>query len=120
MSETSLYDRLGGEPTIGAVVDKFYDRVLADESVAHYFDDVDMSNQRSHQTEFLSAVTGGPMTYGGEEMADAHAGMGITNAEFDAVAEHLDAALWEFDVDDDDREAVLDAVETYRDGIVEE
>ena len=115
----ALYDRLGGESAVGAVVTEFYDRVLADDEVAHYFDGVDMSEQRSHQTKFLSAVTGGPMQYEGDDMETAHEGWGITDAEFDAIAAHLDGALREFDVDDADREAVLEAVEGFRDDIVE-
>ena len=119
MSEETLYDRLGGEPAIGAVVNEFYDRVLADESVAHYFDDVDMSEQRSHQTKFISAVTGGPIQYGGDDMETAHEGLSITDAEFDAIAGHLDDALCEFDVGDADREAVLEAIDGFRAEIVE-
>ena len=119
MSNETLYDRLGGEPAIGAVVDEFYDRVLADESVAHQFDDVDMSDQRSHQTKFISAVAGGPIQYEGDDMETAHEGLSITDAEFDAIAGHLDDALREFDVDDDDREAVLEAIEGFRDDVVE-
>ncbi|TKX78278.1 group 1 truncated hemoglobin [Halorubrum sp. SD626R] len=119
MPDATLYDRLGGEPAVGAVVTEFYDRVLADDDVSHHFEDVDMSEQRSHQTKFLSAVTGGPMQYEGDDMEASHGGMGITAAEFDAVAGHLDDALREFDVDDADREAVLEAVEGFRDDIVE-
>ncbi|MFO8115977.1 MAG: group 1 truncated hemoglobin [Halorubrum sp.] len=119
MPDETLYDRLGGEQAVGAVVDEFYDRVLADERVAHHFDDVDMVNQRSHQTAFLSAVAGGPMRYEGDDMATAHEGLGVTDAEFDAIAGHLDGALREFDVADADREAVMEAVEGYRDDIVE-
>ena len=119
MSDATLYDRLGGEPAVGAVVNEFYDRVLADEQVSHHFDDVDMMDQRSHQTKFLSAVTGGPMQYEGDDMETAHEGMAITDSEFDAVAGHLDAALREFDVADADREAVMETVEGYRDDIVE-
>jgi len=120
MPDATLYDRLGGEPAIGAVVDEFYDRVLDDERVAHHFDDVEMADQRSHQTKFLSAVTGGPMQYEGEDMRTAHEAMGITDAEFDAVAAHLDGALREFDVADADREAVMETVEGFRDDVVEE
>jgi len=40
----TLYERLGGEDAIAAVVDEFYDRVMADGQVAGYFDDVDMQN----------------------------------------------------------------------------
>ena len=57
---------------VGAVVNGFYDRVLADERVAHHFEDADASAQRSHQTRFLSAVTGGPMRYEGDETETAH------------------------------------------------
>ncbi len=119
MSEATLYERLGGEPAIGAVVNEFYDRVLADDRVSSSFDGVDMAAQRSHQTKFLSAVTGGPMQYDGAEMGEAHAELAISDEEFDVVAGHLDAALREFDVDEADREAVMNAVEAYREAIVE-
>ena len=119
MPNETLYERLGGEPAIGAVVNEFYDRVLADERVNHYFDDVDMAEQRSHQTKFLSAVTGGPMQYKSEEMATAHEELAITAAEFETVATHLDEALRVFDVDDDDREAVMEAVAGFEGDIVD-
>jgi len=118
MPNETLYDRLGGEPAIGAVVEEFYDRVLADERVAHHFEDVDMAAQRSHQTKFLSAVTGGPIQYEGEDMASAHAGLEITGEEFRIVATHLDEALRAFDVDEADREAVMEAVAGFEDDVV--
>ncbi|TKX74320.1 group 1 truncated hemoglobin [Halorubrum sp. GN11_10-6_MGM] len=118
MSNETLYDRLGGEPAIGAVVEEFYDRVLDDDRVSHHFDGVDMAEQRSHQTKFLSAVTDGPMRYEGDEMATAHEDLAITPAEFDAVAAHLDEALRTFDVDDADREAVMEAVAGFEGDVV--
>ncbi len=117
MSET-LYDRLGGEDAIAAVVDRFYERVIADEQVAHYFDDVDMQKQRAHQAQFISAVAGGPVDYSGEDMEAAHDDLGITKPDFDAIVAHLEASLEEFDVPADDRTAVLDAVGQYEDDIV--
>ncbi|SEW25323.1 group I truncated hemoglobin [Natrinema salifodinae] len=117
MTET-VYDRLGGEDAIADVVDRFYERVVADDQVAHYFDDVDMQKQRVHQTQFISSVTGGPVEYTGEEMAAAHADLGIGPADFEAIATHLDDTLAEFGVDEDDRQAVLEAIESYRGDIV--
>ncbi|QLG49679.1 group I truncated hemoglobin [Natrinema halophilum] len=114
----SLYERLGGEDSIAAVVDEFYDRVVADEQVAHYFDDVDMQKQRAHQTQFISSVADGPVEYSGEKMETAHAALGITSADFQAIATHLEEALMEFDVDEDDREMVLSEIASYRDAIV--
>ncbi|SIR92331.1 group I truncated hemoglobin [Natronorubrum thiooxidans] len=117
MSKT-IYDRLGGQDAIAAVVDRFYDRVVADEQVAHYFDDVDMHRQRAHQTQFLSAVAGGPVDYTGADMAAAHDDLEITKPDFDAIVGHLEAALEAFEVNPDDRDAVLAAVGEYEDAIV--
>ncbi|TMT85211.1 group 1 truncated hemoglobin [Haloterrigena sp. H1] len=117
MSDT-LYERLGGEDAIAAVVDEFYDRVVADEQVAYYFEDVDMQQQRAHQTQFISSVAGGPIEYSGDDMETAHDHLGITPSEFEAIATHLGDALAAFDVDEDDRQAVLEAVASYQDNIV--
>jgi hemoglobin len=118
MSEDTLYERLGEREAIVAVVDEFYDRVLADEQLEAYFEDSDPADLRRHQTQFLSHVTGGPVTWDGDDMASAHEHLGVTTADFGRVAEHLDGALREFDVADADREAVMDAVASYEDAIV--
>ena len=39
-----------------------------------------------HLVELVSATTGGPLKYEGRDMKRAHAGMMITDAEFDALA----------------------------------
>lgn len=118
MSEDTLYERLGGNESIEAVVESFYDRVLADELVNGYFEEVDMQRQVAHQTQFISSVTGGPVEYSGAEMREVHGGMGITEAEFEAIAVHLDTTLREFDVPDGDRGAVMDEIASYEDAIV--
>ncbi|AHF98326.1 globin [Halostagnicola larsenii XH-48] len=118
MPERTLYERLGGEDAITAVVDEFYDRVMEDELVAGYFDGVDMQKQRAHQAQFISSVTGGPVDYSGGEMAAVHADMGISPSEFQAIATHLDDALRTFDVDEDEREAVLEEIASYQGAIV--
>lgn len=118
MPENTLYERLGGEESIETVVTEFYDRVMADELVNHYFSDTDMQRQITHQAQFISSVTGGPVEYTGEEMKAAHEGMGISHEEFDAIACHLDDALIEFEVPTEDREHVLEAVASYEGDIV--
>ncbi|TYL39779.1 group 1 truncated hemoglobin [Natronococcus pandeyae] len=117
MSDT-LYDRLGGQDAIAAVVDRFYERMLEDDRVAHFFEDIDMQRQVAHQTQFLSAVTGGPVDYTGENMEAAHTHLDISRAEFAVVATHLEETLEEFEVDAHDREAVLSEVASYEDAIV--
>ncbi|MDL5363016.1 group 1 truncated hemoglobin [Halalkalicoccus sp. NIPERK01] len=119
MPEQTLYERLGGEESIEAVVDRFYGHVMADDLVNGYFEDVDMQRQIAHQTQFISAVTGGPVEYSGEDMRAAHEGMGINEEEFNAIARHLNTALKEFEVPEAEREDVLDEIASYQGAIVE-
>ena len=118
-ADETIFDRLGGHEAVESVVDDFYDRVLADERVVHHFEDADTTALRAHQVQFISMVTGGPVQYTGDDMEEAHRGIGITDEEFDAVATHLDTALDENGVADEDRERVLAQVEELRPGIVE-
>lgn len=90
---TSIYEKIGGKASLDAVVDAFYKRVLADESLAPVFDGVDMQRQRNHQVAFLAVALGGPNHYQGAGMKAAHDGRGITDNHFGAVAGHLQATL---------------------------
>jgi len=118
MSEETLHERLGGQAAIDLVVDEFYDRVLADESLAPHFEDTDTAALRDHQKEFITFVTGGAEEYEGPDMATAHADLGITDEAFGRVAEHLDASLRACDVADEDREELMGAVAGLQDAIV--
>jgi len=118
MPEDTLYERLGERESIAAVVDEFYDRVLADEELTEYFENTDTAALRYHQTQFLTSVTGGPVEWDGDDMATAHAELGVTAADFGRIAGHLDDALGEFDVPTAEREAVMEAVASYEADIV--
>lgn len=98
----SLYERLGGQEAIKQVVDVFYNRILADETVSHFFDHTDMEKQRRHQTLFISFATGGSNQYTGHSMEKAHEGMNIQHEHFMAIVHHLIASLKEFNVGDED------------------
>lgn len=98
MSDKSLYERLGGEAAVEAAVDIFYRKVLSDERIAHYFEGVDMNVQRAKQKAFLTLAFGGPNSYTGQDLRNAHARMKLTEADFDAVMEHLGATLTELRV----------------------
>ena len=43
--------------------------------------------------QFVAAATGGPQIYKGKDMATAHKGMNITDAQFDAMMTHLKEAM---------------------------
>jgi hemoglobin len=92
----SLFEQLGGAPAVDAAVDIFYRRVLSDELISGFFDDIDMDAQRSKQKSFLTMAFGGPNHYTGQDMRRAHKRLvdrGLADAHFDAVAGHLQATL---------------------------
>jgi hemoglobin len=89
----SLYERLGGADAIQSVVDGFYERVMADPTLAPFFARTTMARQRRHLASFVAAAAGGPTPYRGRSMRAAHAHLGITQRDFNAVADHLVAEL---------------------------
>lgn len=114
----TFYSKYGGEETISKVVDSFYDLVLADDTVNHFFANTDMEKQRKHQTKFISYALGGPNQYSGQSMAIVHAGMNLQPAHFDAIVNHLRAALTQFGVEKSDIEDALSKVESLREDIL--
>lgn len=90
---STLFEQLGGEGAISAVVDKFYVFMLADPSVAHFFESVNMAKQAVRQKQFITMVTGGPCNYEGKDMKAAHEKLPINKAHFDQTWHHLEQAL---------------------------
>lgn len=118
-SET-IYERIGGREAVEAVVSDFYDRVFDDPTLAPYFADTDREELYAHQVQFVSMVTGGPVSYDGDDMQRAHAGLGITGEAFDHVVEHMEAAFEENGVAEDDIEEILAKVADLRPDVVEQ
>jgi hemoglobin len=89
----STYDAIGGAAAVQAAVDDFYVRVTADPGLAPFFAGRDIPALKEHQRAFIAAAIGGPEQYRGRGIPDVHAPLGITDAQFDAVIDHLVAAL---------------------------
>ena len=86
---------------MSAAVELFYRKVLSDERISHFFEDVDMERQAAKQKAFLTMVCGGPSAYSGQDMRKGHAHLvkrGLNDTHFNAVAEHLSATLLELGV----------------------
>lgn len=96
MSESSLYEQLGGERAITATVGLFYDKVMSDAELAPFFADLDMDRQIQKQIAFMTMAFGGPHDYDGRSLRDAHAGLvarGLGPTHFARVAGHLHDTL---------------------------
>lgn len=117
--ENSLYHKLGGKAAIDAVVEAFYVKVLADNRIKHFFEDISMTKQRRKQKEFLSAAFGGPIPWTGKDLAKAHANIpGLTDAHFDAVAENLQKTLVELKVKKELADQVMAIAASTREAVL--
>lgn len=116
----TIYDEIGGADAVAAAVDNFYDRVLADPELTHFFSDVDLKKLYGHQRAFIGAALGGPASYSGRGMRQAHARLDIRPAHFDAVVGHLVATLTELGVPGPTIEAIGATLAPLKSEIVSE
>lgn len=89
----SLYEQFGGRPGIEALVEELLVRILDDERINRGFAEVDILNLNDRLVEQICVEVGGPCTYTGRSMAESHAGLGLGEADFNALVEDLVAAM---------------------------
>lgn len=100
---TTLFEQLGGQKVVDAIVDRFYHIVLDDDRLKHFFADVDMVEQRNHQKRFVAvALSGANSLTGSLMMREGHQhlveNMGLSDAHFDAFVGDLTRAMSDFGV----------------------
>lgn len=119
----SLYSRIGGEPVLSAWVRNFYGKALKDERIRRYFDFADateMEAQIQRQIAFIGAVIGGP-SGAGQDLHSMYAQLkqlGLTDAHFDALIEHVTATLVGQNVPPPLVEEMKGLCETVRKGVL--
>jgi len=139
-AKLSLFDRLGGEQGVAAIVDDFLQRALEDPRVnwqrhsvkkggfsIHAGESVTWNDKKDnvdrlklHMVQFLALATGGPAHYDGKEIKLAHQDMHIQNPEFDAALGDLKATLDKLKVPNKEQKELLSIVESTRPLIVTE
>ena len=118
----SLYQRLGGYDAIAAVTDDFLARLAGDPSMARFFGGLSkdsLGKLRQHVVEQICLATGGPCVDTGRDMKTSHAGLGITEADWNATVKHLVGSLDKFKVGDKEKGELLAAVSSLKKDIVE-
>jgi hemoglobin len=123
-SKKPLWERLGGEPAVRAVVHDFVVRTAGNPKVNFTRDGqfpVDAAGVKKLEqllVELISATTGGPLKYTGRSMKESHQGMKITEAEFNAMAGDLIATLKKFQVPQAEIDELIGIVATTKPDIV--
>jgi hemoglobin len=117
--DKSLYERLGGEAAISAVIEDFVARVAADARINQKFARSNIDRVKFHLKEQVCAATGGPCKYTGLDMKQSHKNMKVTEGEFTALVEDLIATLDKFNVPEKEKGELLGILGPLKSQIVE-
>jgi hemoglobin len=117
----TLYKRLGGYDALAAVTDDFIGRMAADPALSRFFvGHSDDSKKRIRQlvVDQLCGATGGPCYYIGRDMRSVHAGLAISEADWQKSVDLLVASLDTFKVPQREKDEVLAAIGGLKKDIV--
>lgn len=117
----SVYKQLGGREGIAQIVDDFVANVVADNRINDRFKKLQPAQVfklKSYLSDQICDATGGPCSYVGRTMKETHAGMKITEAEWNATVEALVKALDKNNVPVGAKTALLGALGPMKPDIV--
>jgi hemoglobin len=117
--QKSLYQRLGGKPAITAVVNDFVGNVAKDDRINKLFGDTDIPRLKRLLMQQICAGSGGPCTYEGRSMREAHRGLGVRNQDFDALVQDLIKSLDKFSVPAREQKELLGLLGPMRKDVVQ-
>lgn len=94
IKDKNVYADLGGEQTIAAIVNEFYNSLINDDKLSHYFREANIHHIRlNHITLLVSFLFGGPNRYHGKNMRKIHRGLQITSEEYELAVKHFKNAM---------------------------
>lgn len=120
MEEKSLFDLIGGRPTLERVHKVFYDKLYADKWFKQFFADVDQKTIEDQQTDFMTSSMGGGRIYSGKLPKNAHRHMFITDELFELRSTILRDSIRECGVPADLAEKWLNIDYAFKKSLVKE
>jgi hemoglobin len=118
MEEKSIFELLGGEKVINAVVESTFKKVCKDEIIMEYFQEINITFLMNHQKRLWAYITGGPTYYQGRDMRSTHHCLRLEDIHFDRMMEHYIETLHEFEVDPKLIEKMIERIETLKSEIL--
>lgn len=94
----ALYRDLGGAEGIAKLVDKLIVKYRADQRINGLFQETNFEYFAERLREDICVRAGGPCTYQGLSMAEAHSGMAIREREFNYFVEDTQVAMDELGI----------------------
>ncbi len=108
----SLFERLGGSDGVRKLARTIVDNHLNNPVIRKRYEPLSRNPERfettlQHVVDFLGENAGGPLSYKGRSMTEAHAGMNVSGEEFLAVLDDIMAALQHHGIDEQSQKDVL-------------
>ena len=113
-----MFREVGGLDGVSRLVDAALAEIGNDLRINVLFAETDMPYLRARLIEQICAATGGPCTYTGQSMEDAHSGMNISDDEFGYFVEDLIAAMKKVGVSDHAQRGLLAALGSMQPQVV--
>jgi hemoglobin len=117
-TQVNIYQQLGGQPKIEEVVDNFITEIEFDAVLFTFFKDSNIERFREKLSEHICMLTGGPCKYSGDSMQQVHAGMNITEAEFNHSVDLFINAMTKADIPHSVQNKVLAVIIHTRDQMI--
>jgi hemoglobin len=96
----SLYQQVGGEAGVEAIVDRFYEKLWAEPKLDKFFKGIERQELKRHQRMFLNLLLGGGEFYSGRPLVESHATLGIDDASYDLVCDYFVETCRDLDIDE--------------------
>ncbi|MEO8703339.1 MAG: group 1 truncated hemoglobin [Kofleriaceae bacterium] len=114
----TLFERLGGQPAINAVVHEFVLATKADDRINQFFTNVDAVKLEQAMDDHVCSITGGGCEYKGKSMLVSHTGMKLSDAHFAAFMDDLAKVLAKLKVPERETKEVLGAFDSLKSEVV--
>ena len=92
-AQPTLFERIGGEAKLRAVVNDFMDVMESDDRINFTFAETDLAKFKQLLFEQICELTQGPCHYTGRDMRTSHLKLNVDNSMFNALAEDLYVAF---------------------------
>lgn len=114
----TLFEKYGDSDLLVQLIEVLHLRLVADQELSPFFQGIDWKRLLKHQVAFLAFVMDGPKSYQGRDMRSAHQHLHIQHRHFDAILEHLRAAMLAAGMEEEDSQLMLQRVQALRTEIV--
>lgn len=118
---SSLYDRIGGEFTLNAAIDRFYEKMANEKRLALFFENISFERQIRKQKAFMRMVMGKTSVYEGKSLRDAHRPLiekGLNDTHIDIFIGHFADTLRELGVEESLIKEVIALADSYRNEVL--